>query len=171
MTTPASHVEAPQHTSLSALRNYVLDFLIAHVDTGPDNQGSDIGLTREIAPFNFNTEAQGEPLTHLAIGAIFGDGSGLAGSRSRNGTSLTMQVNFLIGVSYRLRPHDQDTDYGLALDLMQRLIGPLLRAFEAHVAPVNPLAQQLTHAVAPIPGLSPYVRILITVPIIIPVEV
>ena len=169
--TPDSHIEQPQHTSLRDLRNHVLNYMLAHLPTGPYAQGTEELLVRENAPFDFATEAQGDPRRHLSIGLIYGDMPVTVAARARAGTSALVAPALILGIGYRLRPQDQDDDYGLALDLLQQMPKPLLEAINCYVVQVNPVPQQMTLSASPVPRGSPYIRLLVRLPILAPVEV
>lgn len=169
--TPDTHIEQPQHTSLSGLRNHVLAFMIRHLPTGPYAQGTEELLVRENAPFDFATEAQGDPRRHLSIGLIYGDMPVTVADRARPGTSVRLSPAMIVGIGYRLGPMTQDEDYGKALDLLQQMPKPLLEAVNSYVVQVNPQPQQMVLSAAPVPRGSPYIRLLVRLPILAPVEV
>lgn len=169
--TPATHIEQPQHTRLSDLRNHVLDYMIQHLSTGPYAQGPEELLVRENAPIDFGTEAQGDPRRHLSIGLIYGDMPVTLEDRARPGTSIRIAPAMIVGIGYRLGPQTQDEDYGKALDLLQQMPRPLLEAISSYPVQVNPLPQQMTLSAAPVPRGSPYIRLLVRLPILAPVEV
>lgn len=162
-------IDQPRTTDLADVREHIITQVLATLPAGAHAQGTDAAPARDIAPFDFGLDAQGEILRHLTVGCVI-TASRIVRGRGRDGTHATAQTTLMLRVSYRVRPHQQEEDYQSALRLMSALPRTLFHAIHTLPAQVE-IVEVVDLAIAPARTGEPYLLLTIAATLAHPLEV